>query len=208
MTKKGFNHFDIIYYINLEHRTDRKEHVLAELDKTGIDVSKVHRIDAVYMPDFGILGCGKSHIKAMEAFLQTPDDVQNCLILEDDFILKSEIDNLDRFFQMNIEYDVLMISGNVLDCQKTNLPFLNKVYDAQCASGYCITKQYAPKLLENFKESVMLLEAKGYKEHDISCDIYWKKLQKVDKWYAMNPMIAEQMMSYSDIEKKTVYYGC
>jgi GR25 family glycosyltransferase involved in LPS biosynthesis len=214
VAKKGFNHFDVLYYINLEHRTDRNEHILAELAKTGIDESKVHRIDAVCIKEFGMLGCVKSHIKTLEAFLQTPDEIQNCLILEDDFKLKDlnnlnvSIENLDAFFGMNIEYDVLMISGNLIHCKRTFVPFLLKVDEAQTTSGYCITKKFAITLLENFREGADLLEKAGYQLHEVCLDQYWKRLQKDNKWFAIYPLIGEQMLSYSDIEKKTVYYGC
>lgn len=208
MTKKGFDYFDILYYINLEHRTDRNEHFLTELSNTGIDESKIHRIDAIYNPTFGELGCSQSHIKALEAFLQTPDDIKNCLILEDDFKLKTSTYHLGAFFEKNIDYDVLMISGNIIHCKRTTVPFLLKVDEAQAASGYCVTKQFAHILLENFREGATLLQNTGHKVHELCLDQYWKKLQKDNKWFALYPLIAEQMMSYSDIEKKVVYYGC
>jgi hypothetical protein len=47
---KGFNNFDVLYYINIAHRTDRKQHLLEELSKTDIDHNKINRIDAVYIP--------------------------------------------------------------------------------------------------------------------------------------------------------------
>jgi hypothetical protein len=31
---KGLDNFDIVYYINLEHRKDRYEHITKELEKT------------------------------------------------------------------------------------------------------------------------------------------------------------------------------
>jgi len=37
-------HIDAIIYINLEHRTDRNEHVLHEIHKLCTDDSKIHRI--------------------------------------------------------------------------------------------------------------------------------------------------------------------
>jgi hypothetical protein len=63
------DNFDIIYYINLEYRTDRKEHILYELSKFGN--LNVVRVNAIYNPDFGIVGCGKSHALAVEHFVNT-----------------------------------------------------------------------------------------------------------------------------------------
>jgi hypothetical protein len=101
-----------------------------------------------------------------------------------------------------------MISGNIIHCKRTTVPFLLKVDEAQAASGYCVTKQFAHILLENFREGATLLQNTGHKVHELCLDQYWKKLQKDNKWFALYPLIAEQMMSYSDIEKKVVYYGC
>ena len=83
MKNKGLNNFDIVYYINLEHRKDRYIHINNELSKTNIDPNKINRIDAVYNINKGCLGCSKSHILALEAFINTSDEIQNCIIFED-----------------------------------------------------------------------------------------------------------------------------
>ena len=74
---------DAILYINLAHRTDRKEHVIHEIHKICADDSKVHRIDAI-RTEPGALGCGLSHIKALEYAMMHPE-WKTILILEDDF---------------------------------------------------------------------------------------------------------------------------
>jgi GR25 family glycosyltransferase involved in LPS biosynthesis len=211
---KGFNNFDVLYYINLEHRTDRKEHLLSELANTDIDAAKIKRIDAIYMKDFGELGCSLSHIKALESFLEQPEDVQHCLILEDDFMFRDRKHNdqqtssyLNTFFKMNIEYDVLMIAGNVIHAQFTNLSFVIKIEEVQTTSAYCVHRKYAPTLLNNFREGAKRLQETGHKMHELCLDQHWKTLQRDDKWFAIYPLIGQQMMSYSDIEKKVVDYG-
>lgn len=208
----GFNHFDIVYYINLKHRDDRNEHIQSELHSTGIDKNKIHRIDAVYHKDFGALGCSKSHITAIEMFLNTSDDIKNCLILEDDFSIKYPIhlvnDILDKFFSSEIDYDVLMVSANICECENTNDAFVKKIISAQTTSGYCVNKRYAPILLQNFKDGYKLLEEAGIQVHDFCIDIFWKQIQREHKWFCTYPVIGEQMESYSDIEKKITYYRC
>ncbi len=74
---------DVIFYINLEQRTDRKEHFLQEMKKFCVDESKIVRIDAVYNA-IGALGCTKSHIKALEQFMENPA-WKTCIVFEDDF---------------------------------------------------------------------------------------------------------------------------
>ena len=51
--------FDAILYINLQHRQDRKELILNEIQKIkNIDESQIYRIDAVLEPMCGHIGCG------------------------------------------------------------------------------------------------------------------------------------------------------
>lgn len=206
----GLNHFDIIYYINLNHRTDRLENIKRQLKKTNIESNKINRISGIYMKDFGILGCAKSHILALEEFIKT--DNNNCLILEDDFCFTESQDTINnlinQIFFNKIDYDVLMLSCNILNSEKTEYPFLTKILDGQTLSGYSVSKKFAPILLNNFKESVSLLEKAKIKIHPFCFDIYMKKLQPISKWYCLEPRIGKQIESYSDIENKVVEYDC
>ncbi len=208
--KNGLNNFDIVYYINLKHREDRYNHINNELAKTNIDKEKINRIEGVYYKTFGILGCAKSHILALESFIKS--NKEHCIIFEDDFeFTKSQEDIttlINTFFNSNINFDVLMLSSNTLNDTPTSYRFLNKIIDAQTLSGYCVSKQFAPILLANYKESVMILEKYGYKVHQYCFDIYMKKLQPISNWYCLNPKIGRQIESFSDIENKTVFYDC
>lgn len=208
---KGFNNFDIVYYINLEHRKDRLEQIVNELKKTNIDESKINRIEAVNMPDFGQLGCTKSHIIALQEFLKTPPEITNCLILEDDFefiLDQNEVNNLiNYFFKYFTNYNVLMLSANVFISNNSHHPFVDRVYKAKTTSGYCVNKNYAKKLLYNYKISEYMLQRTRFIEK-FAIDSHISVLQKKGLWYSFNPKIARQRESYSDIEKKDANYGC
>jgi GR25 family glycosyltransferase involved in LPS biosynthesis len=211
MKNKGLNNFDIVYYINLEHRKDRYIHINNELSKTNIDPNKINRIDAIYNINKGCLGCSKSHILALEAFINTSDEIQNCIILEDDFIFTEQQDNINNLINLffeNVEtFDVLMLSSNTFNETKTNLPFITKINDAQTLSGYCVSKKFAPILLDNYRSGVEKLENIG--TNNLYCvDMYIKILQPQSLWYCLNPKIGKQIMSYSDNEKMVVYYNC
>lgn len=212
MKNNGLNSFDVVYYINLEHRKDRFEHINAELRKTNIEASKIHRIDGVYMKEFGCLGCSKSHAKALEEFLKTPNNVQDCIILEDDFIFTQGQEKcnemINDFFQSFPEYDVLMLSSNTLRYRKTDFPFVIRIEDAQTTSGYCVSKKFAPVLLQNFRESIQMLEKIGRKTIVYCIDIYMKRLQRTHEWFCLEPKIGIQMDDYSDVEGTNVSYKC
>ena len=206
----GLNNFDIIYFINLEHRTDRLTHITEEFKKTNIDVNKINRINAVYCPDFGGLGCAKSQCIALEQFIESGKET--CIIFEDDFIFtqsQTTINELmNNFFNNVKDFDVLMLSSNTMAEQHCDHPFITKILDAQTASGYAVSKKFAPILLSNYRESVHQLEMTGHSVHDYCIDINSKKLQPVSNWFCIYPKIGEQKPGYSDIEKREVNYGC
>ena len=141
----GLNNFDIIYYINLDHRKDRYEHINNELRKTNINLSKVNRIPGVYIKELGILGCAKSHCLALEAFIKSGKN--HCIIFEDDFTFtesQTTVNNLiNKVFNELKTFDVVMLASNILNSQPTDYNFLVKIIDAQTLSGYAVSKQFA-----------------------------------------------------------------
>lgn len=172
------------------------------------------RISAVSTPGKGILGCGKSHVIAIESFLKSGADY--ALIFEDDFIFTEREpakvqDVFRQFFKSSIPWDVVMLSGNVMKDTDGPAPFLRKVLDAQTTSGYMVTKAFAPQLLHNLREGVMLLEQHfnrfGKSKHEYCLDIYWKKLQPQNRWYIFHPKLGTQMESFSDIVGGVTNYG-
>jgi len=212
------NHFDIIYIINLKHRTDRLEQIMNDLKVMEVDEKKIRRINAIYDKEFGALGCAQSHRLALSMFLKDKE-AKNCLILEDDFMFsrdKTYVDaTLTEVFESLKKWDVLMLSGNLvsIDARRENEKYV-KVYDAQTTSGYAVTKEFAPKLVECFKKSEENMKKffKVYHEnlikHNFAIDMSWKTLQPASNWYSIFPCIGKQRDGYSDIEKREVKYNC
>lgn len=208
--ENGLNNFDIIFYINLNHRKDRYEAINNELAKTNIDKEKINRIEAIYYQTLPTIGCAKSHILALESFIQSGKDT--CIIFEDDFeftIPQEEINKIiNSIFNSEPNFDVLMLSSNTIFEIPTHYNYLTKIIDAQTLSGYCVSKNFAPILLENFKESIVWLEGVGYSVPDYCVDMYMKKLQPNSNWYCIHPKIGRQRETYSDIENRVVCYNC
>jgi GR25 family glycosyltransferase involved in LPS biosynthesis len=204
----SINKFDVIYYINCEHRTDRRLHIETLLNQLKADSEKVNRINAVYLADIGSLGCAKSHIIALkDAKLK---GYNNCLILEDDFIAY-DIDilniNIERFFNDIKEWDLVMLSGNILESEKTGYGYLNKVIEAQTTSGYAVNSHFIDSVIEVFEESESNIEL-GDISGEYSIDQNWKKLQPISKWISFTPLLGKQLDDWSDIEKRNVSYKC
>lgn len=213
----GLNQFNVVYYINLDHRKDRLESIQEQLKKTNIANDKIVRIPGVYDKDFGPLGCAKSHVLALETFIQSGKET--CILLEDDFVFTQE--QPDIFSWINIffsseyasSYDVLMLSANIIHSQPvSDCDVITKITEAQTASGYSVRKHFAPILLENLQESVRLLEQHGTeftKQNGMFYnDQYWKKLQPMNQWYCLQPKIGKQMCSYSDNIYTVTDYEC
>jgi GR25 family glycosyltransferase involved in LPS biosynthesis len=204
---------DVVYYINLDHRTDRRLQIEEELEKLGVPQSKRVRIPGVVKPGFGILGCGLAHKKAIETFLESPH--KTCLIFEDDFEFTVDMDYvhflLNAIFEQKIGFDCIMLAGCILKADQTHYPFLLKVHDAHTASGYIITKEFAPVLLESYTESTKLLEdtykETGKKIISYHNDIWWKRYQPYFDWFILNPRIGEQRDSFSDNLERILKYG-
>lgn len=202
-----------VYYINLEHRRDRREQMETELARFGFSQSQIHRIDAIPKPGRGILGCGMSHAKAVETFLASGHEYG--LIFEDDFTLTLDA-NWSRFllktlFEEGTPFDLVMLAGNIMKDEPGPLPYLRRVLDGQTASAYILRRDFAPALLANLREGLVLLEdhynQTNSRKHEYCNDQYWKKLQPGSRWYIFHPKLGIQRESYSDNEERVTNYG-
>ena len=85
----NLNFFNAIVYINMDHRTDRKNSIQSELKRLKVKPSKINRISG-YKDSFnnGVRGCAKSHLAALD--LSIEKRWENVLILEDDCIFSKK----------------------------------------------------------------------------------------------------------------------
>lgn len=211
----GFNHFDVVYIINLEHRTDRWEHITNELRKTCIDPSKIHRINAVYENGLGQLGCSKSHILALKTLLETDETIQNALVLEDDFMFSETQEVVDhmmnQFFEKVGDYDVVMLASSIKSDQPCEHDFVRRASKAHTTAGYAVNKKFAQQLLDNYKEGADLLDKYRHEDKSVwiqyAIDAYMNIVVPTSKWYCFNPKLGKQLPSYSDIECDFCDYG-
>lgn len=205
----SLNKFDRVFYINCEHRKDRKDSIESMFNELGFE--SYQRIEAVYIPENGALGCAKSHLKALKE--AKSNNYKNCLILEDDFILNVTPEyfnsSIEMLFEKNFNWDIIMLSSNLVKFNKSDYDFLLKVIDAQTTSGYAINNQYFDKLISNFEEAESKLSVaervNGWYLDAI--DQHWKILQS-DNWFSFNPKLGRQSDGWSDIEERFVNYGC
>ena len=193
------------YYINLETRKDRKDHIENQLSKV---LPHFERFNAISHSK-GIIGCVKSHIEVLKKGLE--QEKEYVFVFEDDFVWELQPEDvllhLNKVFRT--EFNILLLSYHipVIEPIKISNKGLGFYKNCQTTSGYIIHKRFIHQLLENFENTNMVFE-KNPKSLDISLDQNWKCLQTFqNKFFVSIPRLGKQLPSYSDIEKKFVSYG-
>jgi glycosyl transferase family 25 len=156
----------------------------------------------------GALGCSMSHLKLLE--LAKKNNWDSILIMEDDIkFLNPDIftKQLNRFFQLHKEFDVLLIAGN-------NVPPFTKIDDTcvkvtrcQTTTGYLVKNHYFDTIIQNVRDGIKNLMKTPENHVLYAIDKYWFRLQERDRWYLIIPLTVTQREDYSDIEKRITNYS-
>jgi len=197
--------FEHTLFINLDHRTDRLEHVTKEFAQMGITPERVVGIQ----PKSPAVGCTLSHIKCIE--LAKSRNYEQVFICEDDITFTNpELfkQQLAKFVENDkINWDVLIVSGNVAPpCQKL-YEYAARVFYCQTTTGYIVKREYYDTLLANFKAGLTLLLQNPTNKFEYAVDKYWLRLQMQNYWYIITPLTVTQYDNYSDIEGKSTEYS-
>ena len=200
------------YYINLEERKERVQHF--EQLKTKYPFFKnVERLPAIRNEN-GAIGCGFSHIKALNKCLESEDEY--IMVFEDDFCILND-NNYNEFIQYfeNIrdekEWDIIVLTprGEVKHVEanaKMSSNLFHEIVNNQTATGYIIKKTFIPIIINSFKKSVEGL-LKNQNPDLYAIDQYWKPLQYIHHFYYFKKVFAGQLIGYSSIEKRIVNYN-
>lgn len=192
------------FYINLDHRTDRKEHVEKQLQNVGIHAE---RFNAIKMQN-GAVGCSMSHLKILQD--AHAKKLPHVLIMEDDIsFLDPELfkTQLNTFLEKHGNaWDVILLAGNNMPPYEHIDDTCIKVSRCQTTTGYLVNGHYIPKLMQNIKMGLTHLITKPNEHKIYAIDKFWFALQNVDRWYLIIPPTIVQRPDYSDIEKKHTDY--
>jgi len=193
-----------IFYINLEHRTDRKEHVEKELLKIGI---RAQRFNAIKMEN-GAIGCSMSHLRILQDAQK--NNLDHILIVEDDItFLDPELfkNQINKFFETHKnDWDVILLAGNNMPLYKNIDDTCIQVSRCQTTTGYIVNGHYIKTLLQNVKIGLTHLINKPTEHSKYAIDKYWFILQQLYKWYLIVPLTVVQREDYSDIEKRVTNF--
>jgi GR25 family glycosyltransferase involved in LPS biosynthesis len=204
-----YEYIDHIVYINLDHRTDRREHIESQFQQYGIHTYE--RFPA-WKHDIGIIGCTYSHQAVYK--MAKEKGYRNILIFEDDFeFTVSPIQFwtfIQTMFQSNKSWDVCLLSYHAQEIASSsscpqrvttdsNIEY-RRILQASVACGYIVQNHYYDTLIELYNTGIPLLEQTGQHWHYAN-DQYWKQLQQQDQWYGAFPRIGKQIAGYSDNSK-------
>ena len=193
------------FYINLEHRTDRKTHV--ETQMNSINVS-CERFNAIKMEN-GAIGCSMSHLKLLQDAVK--NNLDHILIVEDDItFLDPELFKIqiNRFFELHgNNWDVILLAGNNMPPYETIDDTCIKVSRCQTTTGYLVNGHYIKVLMQNVKMGLTNLLNNPNAHSQFAIDKFWFVLQSSSKWFLIIPPTVIQLEGYSDIEKRVTNYG-
>jgi glycosyl transferase family 25 len=170
------------FYINLEHRTDRKAHVENELNNIGI---KATRFNAIKMEN-GAIGCSMSHLKLLENAKK--NQLNHILIVEDDITFLDPLlfkTQIQKFFELhNNNWDVILFAGNNMPPFEVIDDTCVKVNRCQTTTGYLVNGHYINVLITNIKMGLTHLINKPNESVKYAIDKFWFILQNNSKWYS------------------------
>ena len=203
-----------IFLINLQHRTDRLQECKDNFLNYGLDFSKINIINGVYEESYGSLGCAKSHILTLSNYL-THHSGQYAIVLEDDFDFKRSfydvIQEINSLLESKVPFDLVLLGATHPVTYSESISGFNRVVEAKSTCAYFVKTEYVAKLNYCFSQAAYLLEkyrnAKEIMIPKFAIDIFWNRLQVIDKWYLLANTAGFQRKSYSDIEKKIVDYN-
>ena len=200
---KSINDITHAFYINLESRTDRKEYVEEQLKLVSINATRYNAIKL----ENGAAGCSMSHLKCIE--IAKKNEWDHVLIVEDDITFLNPglfVNNINKFLERHIDWDVVLIGGNIIPPYKKVDFSCVQVVNCQTTTGYLVKSHYFDTLIKNYKEGIikLLKEPENHKIYAI--DKHWFSLQEKDTWYLITPLTVTQKEDYSDIEKKNTNY--
>lgn len=204
--KYSANKLDAVIYINLENRHDRKPLILKEIEKLGIDKSKIHKVSGVYTPKNGHKGCVQSHILALQ--MAKLNKWQRVLILEDDAEMTVEPNVAREVISkcMDIpDWNVFMlgtcfkkIEGVVKDIGSGFE--VEKVTLSTTGTAYVVKHNYIDTLMNVYHMSNDNMSRDGLSQKDYepwAFDQQWVKLQEKDIWYCLNRDLFRQRNIWS-----------
>lgn len=203
--------FDKIVFIHCKHRKDRYENIQNFIKK--FNLTNYHILEATYLPKNGVKGCSHSHYRAMCYAIE--NNLNNILILEDDYWIKDDVSIINKKLEgiFKIEnWDVIMLTwGNNAPIKRSekinsNLrKLIHKKYGWSSTLAYSVNKHFFKKMKDTFKKAYdsapnnyIHVKNKCF----YACDYIWQELQRQNNWYIIYPKIGWELEEINSIINK------
>jgi hypothetical protein len=197
---------DKYVYINLDSRTDRKEHILKELKRFGIPDEKIVRISAVSSTK-GAYGCALSHKLAMEQFKASGDKVW-CILEDDHYFPQTyeDTNNIVNRFLDNNDYDVFLGCYCAVQGYQLRDRVFRRAMKSSMTSFYIVKSNVCDALIASNKESARTLDPAKGKKTGVPCDFMWWNVMHIFVFVAPYKPYGAQIIDYSNIRNKVMNY--
>lgn len=203
---------DKLYYINLDKRKDRLQHMLDNvLPYINIEGMEIERVSAVDHTEYNHIsqrgaGCSLSHIKVWKDAIDKGYD--KIIIMEDDFDLIHKDDTFNNVIKQiqSIDFSICNLGyNNMTPLRATNYLGIYRCNNIQTTSCYVANVEFLKEMLPVIEEATeRLMRCESYPRNAI--DQVWKKFQHREDWY-VSKRIGIQKGSISDIERRQTDYG-
>jgi len=192
------------YYINLEKRTDRRQHIEKQLRELKIPHKRFNAKENY----FGFIGCSISHYQCIKQAKEL--GLPHILICEDDarWLNPTKFtEQINKFLSIHKDdWDVLILGGNNIGEYENVDDTCIRVKKCQTTTAYLVKEHYYDKLITNFKEGIDKLIQNPMLHKLYAIDKYWFRLQEIDRFFLLIPLTITQLVGFSDIEKRNTNY--
>ena len=188
-------------FINLAHRTDRREETEVELSRMGLN--GVTRHDATLQTN-GHLGASRSHLAAVRKLSESAT-APLLMVLEDDaefLCTPEELTSLLILFLGDSRLDVLCLGNNPWTRPVPVSPHFALTDDSSSAGCYVFKQRAAKLIAASHKASIEML-SRGEDPSAAALDQRWKTLQRNQLFFCIpRAHVFIQRPSFSDIQNK------
>ena len=181
-------HFEQIFVINLDRRSDRMAQFIEEANKIGFEYERISAIEG------GAYGCTQSHLKI--AKIAKERNLKNYLALEDDAVFCENFnDKFNCLINQVPEWDILLLGGNHQGGFNKQTDGVIRVFGSYTTHAMAVSETFYYKFIEALENTT------------VECDVALAALHKSHNVYAFYPSLVTQRQGYSDVLNKEVNYS-
>jgi GR25 family glycosyltransferase involved in LPS biosynthesis len=203
---KLFEKFDETFLINLKKREDRLHNFIEQVNNYDLGKFKIFEaVDGSLMADNypnlsrGNVGLLHSGIQIIEEAIK--NNYEKILIIEDDCVFNENVKDIDVYFEhLPSDWDMVYFGGNHNIHMHTQKPIIINDKVVKLHSTYathCV----------GLSKNIFSIVLEALKTFNAPIDVKYQQLQSNHNVYCFNPLIATQMVGFSDIENKDVDYS-